>query len=197
MREEEKKLITSACGGDSECFGKLYDLYAPRMYRFIFLKTGHKGDTEDLLHEVFLSAWKNIGSYRPQSAIPFTSWLYQIARNRVIDYYRTHKQTLSLDDIIKTDALPIELMSSGHGMLAQTINQKLELEGVMRALKFLPDEYQTILIMRYIEDLSPQEIASAIGKTSGAVRVLQHRALRQLKKNIEQSHERRIPHQTT
>lgn len=192
---EEEKLITSACKGDSECFGKLYDLYAPRIYRFIFLKTGHKGDTEDLLHEVFLSAWKGIGGYQPHSNTPFTSWLYQIARNRVIDYYRTHKQSLSLDDIMRTDALPIELMSSGHGMLTQTINKKMELEGVMRALKLLPDEYQTILIMRYIEDLSPQEIASAIGKTSGAVRVLQHRALRQLKKSVEQ-HEQRIPHQT-
>lgn len=196
MAEEEKKLITHACKGDSECFGALYDLYAPRMYRFIFLKTGHKGDTEDLLHEVFLSAWKGIGSYEPQGATPFTSWLYQIARNRVIDYYRTHKQVLSLDDIMRTDALPIELMSTSHGMLAQTINKKMELEGVMRALKLLPDEYQTVLIMRYIEDLSPQEIGSAIGKTSGAVRVLQHRALRQLKKTIEQQHERRIPHQT-
>lgn len=196
MADEEKNLIAGACRGDSECFGKLYDSYASRMYRFIFLKIGHKGDAEDLLHEVFLSAWKSIRNYRQQDAAPFTSWLYQIARNRVIDYYRTHKQALSLDDMIRTDAIPIELMSGGYAMFAHAVSQKMELEEVMRALKFLPDEYQTILIMRYIEDLSPQEVGAVIGKTSGAVRVLQHRALHQLKKTIEQSHEQRIPHQS-
>ena len=196
MAEEDKELIARAARGESEAFGTLYDRHASRIYRFIFLKTGHKGDAEDLLHEVFLSAWKSIKTYRTQAAIPFTSWLYQIARNRIIDYYRAKKSGISLDDIMKNDSLPIELTATASTLFAHALHQKLEFEKIMRAVKALPDEYQTILIMRYVEDLSPEEIGAVVGKTSGAVRVLQHRALAQLKKHIEETYGKRIPHQT-
>ncbi len=189
MTEEEKNLIECAQNGDSVAFGKLYDRYAERIYRFIFLKTGHKGDSEDLLHEVFLAGWRTIGSYELRSATPFTSWLYRIAGNRVIDWYRTRKGTMSLDEMMESNTLPVELASTGHTALLEALDRGFTMDAVMRGIRSLNDIEQTVLLMRYVEDLSPEETAHATGKTAGAVRLIQHRAIAKLKKKLEVSHE--------
>ena len=184
---EEEKLIRDAKNGDREAFGLLYDRYAPRIYRFIFLKTGHRSDAEDLLHEVFIAAWKGISRYEA-GAFPVTSWLYQIARNRVIDHYRAAKGGVSLDELLENNALPIELASTSSGMLLEALNRKLELHEAMQAVRALPEEQQTVVIMRFVEDLSPEEVGQAIGKTAGAVRLIQHRAIKKLQMMIELKH---------
>lgn len=190
MTDEENGLIEQAQNGDSASFGKLYDRYAERIYRFIFLKTGHKSDAEDLLHEVFLSGWRTIGSYELRGGIPFTSWLYRIAGNRVIDWYRTKKYGISLDAITKTNALPVELASTSHTALLDALDRGFEMKAVMEGVRKLEDIQQTVLLMRFVEDLSPKEVGHAIGKTAQAVRLIQHRALLKLKKTIEQTYER-------
>ena len=91
MKEED--LINKAKNRDSEAFGLLYDQYLPAIYRFILLKTSHKVTAEDLTHQVFLNAWQNIENYQSRG-FPFSSWLYRIANNAVIDYYRTDKNIL-------------------------------------------------------------------------------------------------------
>ena len=96
MLEEEKSLIKKARAGNTKAFGNLYDHYLPQIYRFILLKVRRKSEAEDLAHEVFLSAWKNIGNYADQG-FPFSSWLYQIAKNAVIDFYRTSKNNLPVE----------------------------------------------------------------------------------------------------
>lgn len=197
MTAEEKDLISGACKGENACFGQLYDRYAPRIYRFIFLKTGNKNDTEDLTHEVFLAAWRTIKTYNAHEHIPFTSWLYRIARNRVIDYYRTTKKNISLDEILQGNTLPAELVSATDHSITNALHTKFEMQTIINALGRLNDNQHNVLIMRYIEDLSPEEIGNAIGKTAGAVRLIQHRALKQLKTIIEKTNENRIPYQST
>ena len=189
MTEEEENLIESAQNGDSAAFGKLYDRYAERIYRFIFLKTGQKGDSEDLLHEVFLASWRTIQSYELRNATPFTSWLYRIAGNRVIDWYRTRKGTASLDEMMESNTLPIELASTGHSGLLEALDRGFAMDAVMKGVRSLNDTEQTVILMRYVEDLSPEETALAIGKTAGAVRLIQHRAIAKLKKKLEIPHE--------
>ena len=88
MLEDEYKIIKRAQRGDQEHFGRLYDHYTPQIYRFVFFKVGHQQEAEDLTHEIFLNAWKNIDNFTYRGH-PFSSWLYQIARNRIIDYYRS------------------------------------------------------------------------------------------------------------
>lgn len=192
MTEEEKTLIESAQNGDSSAFGALYDRYAERIYRFIFLKTGQKGDSEDLLHEVFLAGWRTIGSYELRSNVPLTSWLYRIAGNRVIDWYRTRKGNFSLDEMTEAGTLPIELASTGHTGLLEALDRGLAMDAVMKGIRSLNDTEQTVLLMRYVEDLSPEETALAVGKTAGAVRLIQHRALLKLKKKLEVPHEQPV-----
>ena len=192
MTDEEKGLIKQAQNGDSASFGKLYDRYAERIYRFIFLKTGHKSDAEDLLHEVFLSGWRTVHTYELRGGIPFTSWLYRIAGNRVIDWYRAQKHGVSLDEMTESNTLPVELASTSHTALLDALDRGFEIETVMKGIRELGDIEQTVVLMRFVEDLSPEEVGHAIQKTAGAVRLIQHRALAKLKKNIERTHDRTI-----
>jgi len=98
MLDGEYKVIKGAQKGNSESFGILYDHYSHQIYRFILMRVSHKQEAEDLTHEVFLNAWQNIDNY-DYRGLPFSSWLYRIARNRVIDHYRTKKEVVSIDNV--------------------------------------------------------------------------------------------------
>jgi RNA polymerase sigma-70 factor, ECF subfamily len=172
MIDGEDKLVRDAIRGEASAFGRLYDHYQPAIYRFVLIKVGHREEAEDLTHQVFLHAWQHVATYRP-AGFPFSSWLYRIARNQIIDHYRTAKQATPIDD------LPPELFpSTEDGETAVEIN--LLLEKVHRAIRGLKPDYQDIIVLRFVEELSVREAARAIGKSEGAVKVLQHRALKEL-----------------
>lgn len=173
MVEGEPQLIASASEGDKAAFSALYDRYIAQIYRFVYLKTGSKPEAEDLTHDVFLSAWQNIGGYR-HKGFPFSSWLYQIARNKVIDHYRTKKFTAPIDEA--TEALADLAVQADIAT-----DQTMTLARIQSAMRELSDEHQNILIMRFVDDLSPVEIAHALEKTEGAVRLMQHRAIKNLR----------------
>ncbi|MEK7506188.1 MAG: sigma-70 family RNA polymerase sigma factor [Patescibacteria group bacterium] len=176
--EDEKKVILKARDGNEQAFGQLYDKYMPAIYRFVFLKVGgQKAQAEDICHEVFLSAWQSIGKYQFKG-YPFSSWLYRIAGNAVIDYYRTKKPNISLE-LVPEEAMVHETS------LAEKLDDQADLRTVKFCLKKLEPSYQDVLIMKFVEELSNKEIAAAVEKSEGAVRVIQHRALKQLKKYIE------------
>lgn len=178
--QEEEKLIQKAQKGEKDAFGELYDVYLPKIYRFVFLKVGRRADAEDLCHQVFLSAWRNIRTYRSRG-FPFSSWLYRIAHNAVIDYYRTWKEHVDID------LVSAEYFSAEPGM-EHSFDQNAELALVKEVLSTLREDEQTILIMRFVNELSNKEIAQALNKSEGAVRVMQHRALKQLKERIREKH---------
>ncbi len=180
MLESELKFIEEAQQGDTSAFGRLYDHYLPKIYRFIFLKVSNRSEAEDLSHEVFLSAWQNIGSYAPMG-YSFSSWIYQIARNRVIDFYRTKKQHLNIDDLE-------DYFFKVPAQQATELITKTALEEVRRLITELSPDQQDVLIMRFVEDMEHKEIAAALDKSEGAVRILQHRAIQQLKKLINKKH---------
>ncbi len=174
---EEKSIIDSAIGGNSSAFGLLYDTYHAQIYRFIYLKVSHREEAEDITHHVFLNAWQNIGNYT-HKGFPFSSWLYQIARNKVIDHYRTKKPSIDIEDIRDTEA------QKNEPDVDEIIGTKFEIEAVKRALTKLKQDYQDIIIMRYIEELTPLEVARIMQKPETTVRVLQHRAIKQLRKQL-------------
>lgn len=173
MLAEEQKLIGQAKKGDGAAFGQLYDHYIEPIYRFVHIKTGSKHEAEDLTHEVFLSAWQNLKTYKHQGH-PFSSWLYQIARNKVIDHYRTRKPQTSIDGLDE-DVLKIV------GAVENNLETALVMDNVKLAIAQLGQEQQDVIIMKFIEDLSNEEIAKTLGKSEGAVRLLQHRAVNNLK----------------
>ncbi len=178
MLDGEEKIVTSAVKGDSSAFGELYDHYQPMIYRFVVVKVSRREEAEDIVHQVFLSAWQNIKSYRHRGH-PFSSWLYQIARNQVIDFYRAHRNETSID------AVDQEYFAA-PASAEFAVPTKIEMEAVRQAMKQLKPDYEDIIILRFIEDLSLKETASILGKTEGAVKLMQHRAMNELKALLKQ-----------
>ena len=172
MIDGEKDIIERAIKGEAEAFGLLYDKYQPQIYRFIYLKVGQREEAEDLTHQVFLKSWQSIAEYRFQG-FPFSSWLYSIARHQIIDYYRTRKSEIALESVTEFKV---------ENPAPKIIDNNLDIERVKRALQQLKTEQQDVIILRFIEDLSLQEVASILNKTEGAIKLLQHRAIKKLRR---------------
>ncbi|MEK7114592.1 MAG: sigma-70 family RNA polymerase sigma factor [Patescibacteria group bacterium] len=175
MLDGEKQLIEQAIRGEASAFGLLYDRYQPQIYRFIYLKVSHREEAEDLTHQVFLKSWQTISGYEFQG-FPFSSWLYRIARNQVIDYYRVKKNNLNLEEISES-----KIDDSSIGIIA-ILDDNSDVKKIKEAIKQLSPGHQDVIILRFIEELSLKETASALKKTEIAVKLLQHRAIKNIKK---------------
>src|SRR5579872_2358553 len=141
MIDGEEKLIKNAIKGGASAFGSLYDYYQPKIYRFVLIKVGRREEAEDLTHEVFKNAWQSIGSYK-NLGFPFSSWLYRIARNQIVDFYRSKKEEASIDKID-----PEYFISPASIHL--DLGVKMEIERVRAAIQKLKPEYQDVVIMRF------------------------------------------------
>lgn len=162
-----------------EAFGKLYDLYAPKIYRFIYFKVSSVADAEDLTAEVFLKTWEHINSGKDVKK--FAGLLYRVARNKVIDFYR-HRAVAGeapLDDLLLKKL-------SDEGKMVRKMEAKNEMEELVKSLRVLKDEYREVLTLRFIDELSVGEIAEILNKSQVGARVLLHRALKTLKKVMEE-----------
>lgn len=177
FNKEELDLIKKAQKGEADSFAALYDKYLNPIYRFIFLKVTLRQEAEDICQQVFLNAWKNINNFVPRQ--PFSSWLYRIARNAVIDHWRAKKIVFTLENPNIQENLRIDFNP------AFFLDKEIQIKKVWEALNQLNQDQQDVIIMRFIEDLSHQEIAKVIDKTEGAVKVIQHRAIKSLKKILE------------
>jgi len=157
-------------------FGKIYDKYVNQIFRFIFLKTSSQEVAEDLTSEVFLKAFEKFRE-DPKIIKNIRAFLYQIARNKVIDFYRQREKekSLSVDDI--------KGLSDGNN-LEKTIHLNSDLERIMTALSSINQDYQDVVMMRYIDGLSIREISNILGRSEGAIRVALSRALDSLRKRI-------------
>jgi RNA polymerase sigma-70 factor, ECF subfamily len=169
---EVESIVDRARGGDTEAFGRLYDIYADRIYRHIYYRTNNVDDAQDLTQEVFMKAWQALPKYK-RSKTPFLAWLFTISHNRVIDYYRTKKDHAFLKDEIITedrDNSPEKLVE------AQFTQQE-----VRRAILQLPEDQQQVILMSFIEGFEYNEIAASLNKTEGNIRVITHRALKKMR----------------
>lgn len=166
---------------DPEAYGLLYDLYVKKIYRFIFFKISSREEAEDLTSEVFLKAWNYLVENSEQEIRSFASFIYRIARNLVVDFYRERAKRLpesSLDAVVET--LVVEDVSGEHQSMISG-----EVEEIMKTLKKMKLEYQEAVLLHYIEELSAGEVARILGKSQINVRVTLHRALKKLKELLE------------
>lgn len=161
-----------------EEFSKIYDRYIPKIYRFIYLKVDSQETAEDLCSEVFLRTWKQFSN--GNKIINIQAFLYQIARNIIADHYRSKQQRVTIS-IEETEGQFLDPADPPQ----EQVSQSLEMERVRKALQALSDDYQDLIIWRYIDDLSISEIAQISGKSQESVRVGIHRALKNLKKHLE------------
>ncbi len=168
--EDERHLVEAAQSGDGDAFSQLYEAYFDRVYRFIFFRVADNEIAEDLASQVFLKAWENLHHYRPRG--PFLAWLYAIARNTVIDNYRTRKQVVSLED-----AGPI---AAQDPKLDDRLELEYDVKALQQAMQHLTQEQQEVITLKFIADYDTAQIAKVMGKSEGAIRALQMRALQAL-----------------
>lgn len=174
MVEESKiqDLVAQAKKGDTDSFGKIYDELARPIYNFLFARVRQKQITEDLVQTVFLKAWHNIASYKPSRKAKFSTWLYQIANYTLIDYWRTKKDTVDIDAV------------SNLSDFAKDPKLYEKYDYLLNAMSELPAEYQTVLELRFRQDLNVAEVAEIMNKSQVGVRVLQHRAVKALREKL-------------
>ena len=167
-----EKLVDRAIDGDGDAFGRLYDMHVDRVYRHIYYRVSNTADTEDLTQQVFIKAWQAMGRYK-KTASPFLAWLIKISHNLVIDFYRSRKSEAYIDfDIVATKPET----NPAHLAEVQFTQQEIR-----QAINKLHGDQQQVILMRFIEDFSYAEIAAALGKSEGAIRVILHRGLAKLK----------------
>jgi RNA polymerase sigma-70 factor (ECF subfamily) len=153
--------------GDLDQFAGLYEKYIEKIYKFIFYKTHHKETAEDLCAKTFLKALEKINDF-DLSAGTFQAWLYKIARNNVIDHYRTDKSNISLDDVWDL---------SDDSDLVKELDNDLKLESVRKYLRGLKSEQRDILIMRIWQGLSYREISEITGKSEASLKMVFSRTI--------------------
>ena len=177
----ELELTQRAVSGDPDAFAALYDFYVEQIYRFVLFRVGDEQTAEDLTSQVFLKAWDNLSSYQIRGLL-FRAWLLRIARNSVIDYYRTYKETTPLEPSALTKPDPA-------AEVGDQVEQQLQAEELRLALQQLTEDQRQVLTLRFIEGLSTEEVANVMGKRQGAIRALQMRGLQALAEIIETSDE--------
>ncbi|RJR30876.1 RNA polymerase sigma factor [Candidatus Parcubacteria bacterium] len=179
-----KLLLARVQKGDPEAYADIYELYIDRIYRFIFFKVSNHEEAEDLAAEVFLKTWQYL--IQPESKVNnLNALLYQTARNCVIDFYRQNNKR----ELLPGDETLSRIEDKRQQKLLIEIEAGIELEKIEKHISKLKDEYREILILKYLEELSNDEIAKVLEKSAGAVRVLSHRALKILKDIINASEE--------
>jgi RNA polymerase sigma-70 factor (ECF subfamily) len=175
---DESELIEIAQGGEADAFGELYRRYAKIVFRFIYANLNDRFDAEDLTEEVFLRAWRSLSNYR-QKGVPFLAYLFKIARNVLIDFYRRAGRSgghMSIEDKQITDFNPDP---------GETAILNIEHQEIRNTLTELREDYRTVLVLRFLSGLSPEETGAVMGRTPGAVRILQHRALSALRSRLD------------
>lgn len=161
VREHERELVARAQGGDREAFEELYRTHAPAVARLVRFRMG--SEDEDAVAEVFFRAWRGLGGYR-DAGVPFSAWLYGIARHVAIDELRKRGRTEPTEELPDRE---VEPMTADLMTLRGAIDQ-------------LPAEQRQVIELKYLLGLTNDEVAAAMGCSAGAVNAKQWRALRTL-----------------
>src|SRR5512146_1602947 len=137
---DDEKVIQQVKSGDAEAYGVLYDQYAEVIFRYVYSHLEGRLDAEDLTEDIFMRAWKALPKY-DERGLPFSAFLFRIARNSLIDYYRQRKAVQSLDDI--------EIQSHDPG-LEEAVDVHIENNDLKKSMSGLREDYRNVLIFRFL-----------------------------------------------
>jgi RNA polymerase sigma-70 factor (ECF subfamily) len=172
---KDSELISHAKEGDLDAFGELYERYIDLIFRYLRCRVSEGQTAEDLTEVVFLKAFESLDRYQ-ERGWPFSSFLYQIARNQLADHYRRQRDELPLEE---AHNLQIPADSLDRGAILDERIQVLQ-----NALERLPEDYKEIIRLRLLLELPTSDVAAMLNRSEGAIRVLLHRALKALRKQI-------------
>ena len=176
--EHVRELVARGQEGDRDALEELYLIHFDRIYSYLHVSVGNRHDAEDLTTQTFLKMLEKIGSFKWQSA-PFSAWLFRIAHNLAMDHFRARRRWQPEEEVPEP---PGEEEPSAELVAMQTIGR----ESMLKLIDHLSPEQQQVLTLKFVFNLPNAEVASILGKTEGAIKSLQHRALVSLQKQIAQ-----------
>ena len=172
-----RSLVDRAQKGDRGALEELYLIHFDRIYSYLHVSVGNRHDAEDLTTQTFLKMLESIGKFRWRSA-PFSAWLFRIAHNLAMDHFRASRRWQPEEEVPEPE--PDEATSAEAGAL-QSIGRKSMLE----LIEELSPEQQQVLTLKFLFNFANAEAATILGKSEGAIKSLQHRALASLQRQIE------------
>jgi len=172
--QDEESLVRRAKEHDEAALTQLYEENFDKIYRYIVLKIGDRTEAEDMTQQVFLKAFKSISGYRSKGS-PFSSWLFRIAHNQIVDYWRKKS---------KRATVPLEetRVGSSNNNPSSDVERKMDIEGLVAATKRLTNMQREVISLRFAGGFSVAEVAKSMGKSEGAIKALQHSAVVSLRK---------------
>ncbi len=176
-KKEERELIRRAKECDPSAFAMLYEHYYQDIYNYIYYRVASDPVAEDLTSDIFLKALESIDSFTFRG-IPFSAWLFRIARSIVAEYFRGMAKT--------SETAFEEEMFSGEGQADDALETKHTQQRLARALGDLTEDQQQVIVLKFVDGFSNTDIAQILGKSEGAIKSLQHRALSALNRTWQE-----------
>ncbi|MBV8257335.1 MAG: sigma-70 family RNA polymerase sigma factor [Actinobacteria bacterium] len=175
-QEHIRALVERGQKGDRDALEELYLIHFDRIYSYLHVSVGNRHDAEDLTTQTFLKMLEKIGSFKWRTA-PFSAWLFRIAHNLAMDHFRARRRWQPEEEVPE---VPGEEEPSAEFAAMQTIGR----ESMLALIDNLSPEQQQVLTLKFVFNFPNAEVATILGKTEGAIKSLQHRALASLQKQI-------------
>jgi RNA polymerase sigma-70 factor, ECF subfamily len=175
-REELRALVDRAQAGEREALEELYLIHFDRIYSYLHVTVGNRHDAEDLTTQTFLKMLESIGRFRWQS-VPFSAWLFRIAHNLAMDHFRAGRRWQPEEDVP-------EPHGSEERSAEEQAMHSIGRASMLEMIEGLSPEQQQVLTLKFVFNFSNGEAATILGKTEGAIKSLQHRALVSLQKHV-------------
>jgi RNA polymerase sigma-70 factor (ECF subfamily) len=169
-------LVSRAQEGDRDALEELYLIHFDRIYGYLHMSVGNRHDAEDLTTQTFLKMLESIGKFRWRSA-PFSAWLFRIAHNLAMDHFRAARRWQPEEE-------PPEPAGAEEPSAEQGALEAIGRESMLELIERLSHEQKQVLTLKFVFSFSNGEVATILGKTEGAVKSLQHRALVSLQKRL-------------
>ena len=179
LNQNIEELVRNAQKGDQESFGKLYEHFYDKIFRYVSFKSGKGMDAEDITGEVFFKMLNSIDSFK-WKGYPFSSWLYRIAHNLVVDHYRRSSKRNSQP----LSSIPYDNLPTNDRSLEDSVDLNLSVERIRDAMKNLTDLQYEVIALRFAAGLTIYETAFTLQKKENAVKALQHAGLKKLRRSL-------------
>jgi RNA polymerase sigma-70 factor, ECF subfamily len=175
-QDHVRGLVSRAQEGDRDALEELYLIHFDRIYGYLHMSVGNRHDAEDLTTQTFLKMLESIGKFRWRSA-PFSAWLFRIAHNLAMDHFRAARRWQPEEE-------PPEPADAEEPSAEQGALEAIGRESMLELIERLSHEQKQVLTLKFVFSFSNAEVATILGKTEGAVKSLQHRALVSLQKQL-------------
>ncbi|MEH7250787.1 RNA polymerase sigma factor SigW [Neobacillus niacini] len=179
-----KKRIKQVIKGDQDAFAEIVEIYSNSIYQLGYRMLGNRHEAEDIAQEAFIRAYVNIKSFNQD--LKFSTWLFRIATNLCIDRIRKKKPDYYLDaEVSGTEGLTMYSQLSSNSPLPETELESLELQDtVQKEILKLPEKYRSVIVLKYMEELSLNEISEILDMPLGTVKTRIHRGREALRQQL-------------